>query len=188
MHFTMFREFKPTTKLVPMYILFFYYLHLCIIKKYHRMKPDRIVYAIISVIMVCIIFNFFYKKITAYDKQNANIILFFGFNERVLNEKNKKIIRQYFSTHDKTYDKICIIGHTDSIDSIDTNKDASHSELLQSRQAFRRFGYVRAIDTLQFINQNKVTANEYRVVSSDYSDPMHKSHHHLNRRVEIHLS
>ena len=148
-------------------------------KTYHLMQPDRIVYAIIILIMAFVGFKFFYKKMK-YDKKNTDIVLYFDFNEYKLSEKNKKILNQYFATHEKQYDKICITGHTDPVGS---KNDPAGSKKLNTR-----FGYLRAMDTLQYLNQIDVKSKKFRVVSKDYSDPIDNSQQHLNRRVEIHLS
>lgn len=138
-------------------------------------QTNIMVYAVILMVAV-ICFNYLYKKIkkmNAYDKKNANVILFFDFNKHALNKTNKKMLNDYFSTRDKQYEKICIVGHADPVGNKKVNA---------------RFGYLRAIDTLQCLNQIGVNSKKFRIMSKDYSDPMHKSHHHLNRRVEIHLS
>lgn len=141
-------------------------------KVYTFSQTELIVYAII-LIMVFIIFNYLYKTMNRYDKNDADTRVFFDFNKYELNQKNKMILKNYFSTHKKQYNNICIIGHTDPVGSKKVNA---------------RFGYLRSMEVLQYLNQLGVNSNDFKIISKDYSDPMDASQHDLNRRVDIHLS
>ena len=83
------------------------------------------------------------------------------------------MLKQHFSTRDKQYNTICIIGHTDPVGNKKVNT---------------RFGYLRAMEVLQCLNQLGVNATHFKIISKDYSDPIHNSQDDLNRRVDIHLS
>jgi outer membrane protein OmpA-like peptidoglycan-associated protein len=137
-------------------------------------ETDLMVFAIILIIAV-LGFSYFYKKMkkmNKYDKQNANIVLFFDFNEHELSEKNKNIINKYCETYGKQYDKISVIGHTDPVGTKKVNT---------------QFGYLRSTAALHYLDRMGVCSKKFNVISKDYSNPIHTTNHALNRRVEIFL-
>ena len=142
-------------------------------KIYKFSQTDLMVYVIILIIAF-IIFNYFSKTMdSCYDKNNAHTMVFFDFNKFELDKPNKLMLKQYFSNREKQYNTICIIGHTDTVGSKKVNT---------------RFGYLRAMEVLQCLNQLGVNATNFKIISKDYSDPISQSQSDSNRRVDIHLS
>ena len=134
-------------------------------------RQNPIVYIIILIVLF-VIFNYFYKNLNRYDKNDANVMVFFDFNKYELNQQNIMTLQQFFSNRNKQYNNIIIIGHADHVGSEKTNL---------------RFGYLRSLDVMQWLNQIGVNAAEFTIISKGYSDPV-GSDPKLNRSVEIHLS
>ena len=137
-------------------------------------QNQSIVCMIILIIVVFIIFSFFYKNSNKYNTYNANIMVFFDFNKYESNQQNIMMLQRYFSNRKKQYNHISIVGHADPVGDEKINM---------------RFGYLRSLDVMQWLNQIGVNADEFIIISKGHSDPINDgSDPKLNRRVGIYLS